>query len=67
MVLVDGGAPESVVYGDDWGHHGAHAGVIFSPRLGPSETRSDLIFLAYARDEAEARAYTALVGSQELP
>jgi hypothetical protein len=67
MVLVDGGVPESTVYGDDWGHHGAHAGVVFTPRLEPGETRSDLAYLVYAGNEAEARAYTALAGSQDLP
>jgi hypothetical protein len=53
----------STVYGIDWGVHGAHAGLTFSPRLGPGETKQAMGFLVLAGDEAEARAYRTLAGA----
>src|SRR5205085_663852 len=53
------GAPEAGarVIGVDCGALGAHAGARATFRLGPSEERGALSFLAVARDEDEARAY----------
>ncbi|HKC74190.1 MAG TPA: hypothetical protein VKF37_08315, partial [Chloroflexota bacterium] len=63
------GAPEAGarVIGVDCGALGAHAGARATFRLGPSEERGALSFLALARDEDEARAYRVLAGTQELP
>jgi len=67
LALVSGDrAAEAQVLGADWGTLGAHAGALFTPRLGPSQERAALSYLAVARDEQEARAYRALSSTATL-